>query len=364
MPRTRWQDKTPLPTIPLYGDTLFQLKDGRILAYYFREEPNLTVYNQNSFKELLDIDLYKIINDEKIKFKYDKEKMKNKFKDYYYYENESEEEKEKYYIEELLSKGKLSIIQQINGNLLISYSQFIFDININENSFDYKICQKEEDILNINELSDNKILIITEDNIQVLLKENSNYITKDKYTIDEKWKIEPVSKKHRFFGNFNQYFYSYILPHERLLLNSFSTELSYNGGCGTHPPHEFSHSKIIFIDLKNFKEIKSTNEFKIDVKSIILDNYIIIQEYNIYLYDINTLDLIQKINFDNEFYLYKYIDNYVIGISIYENNNDLLVFKVENNNLINTCHVKTKLIFDERKGINGYTIRGYNILLL
>ncbi len=29
----RWQPKTPLPTTPLYGDTIFQIKDGRILAY-------------------------------------------------------------------------------------------------------------------------------------------------------------------------------------------------------------------------------------------------------------------------------------------------------------------------------------------
>ena len=59
-----------------------------------------------------------------------------------------------------MSKTKISIIQQINGNLLISYSQFIFDINIYENSFDYKIFQKEdeENILSINELSENKII--------------------------------------------------------------------------------------------------------------------------------------------------------------------------------------------------------------
>ena len=349
----RWHAKTPLPTTPLYGDTIFQLKDGRILAYYCREEPIIKVYDQNSFKNTLDIKLYKIINDEKIKLKYNKEKIKNKYEDDSDYESEeeNEEKKEEYYINKLLSKAKISIIQQINNNLIISYSQFIFDINMHENSFDYKIFQKEEEnILSINELSDIKIIIITEDNIQVLLKENNNYITKDKYLIDEKWKIEPLSKKSRYYGSFSQYFYSYILPHERLLLNSFSTEISYHGGCGTHPPQEFSHSKIIFVDLKNFKEIKSTNEFKIDVKSIIVNNYIIIQEHNIYLYDINTLDLLKKISFNYHSYLYKYIDDYVIEISIYENNNNLLVFKVENNNLVKTCHVKTKLIFNEETG--------------
>ena len=164
MRRRRRQIKPPLPTIPLYGDSIFQLKDGRILAYHMRKGDNLIVYDQNSFKELFNINLSKIIIDEKIEFKYNKEKMKNKFKDDFCYLNENEEEKEKkirrYYINELMSKTKISIIQQINGNLLISYSQFIFDINIYENSFDYKIFQKEdeENILSINELSENKII--------------------------------------------------------------------------------------------------------------------------------------------------------------------------------------------------------------
>ena len=367
--RARCQNMSSLPSIPLEGDSIFQLKDGKIISYFFRDNSNLILYDQNSFKKLIEIELGKIIKCEKIKFKYDKENLKKEFDNYYYhFENESEEEKEKrlerYCIRQLLSKGIISIIQQINGNLLVAFSQLIFDINILENSFNYKVYQKEENILSINELSDNKILIITGDNIQVLIKENNNYITKEKYLIDEKWKIEPQSKKHRFYGKFKQYFDSYILPKERLLLNSFSTELSYHGGCGTHPPQEFSHSKIIFIDLKNCKEIKSTNEFNTDAKSIILDNYIIIQEYNICIYDINTLDLIKKIKFNYNIYLYKYIENYLIGISTYEKDNDLLVFKVEDNNLIKTCEIKTKLLFEERHGINGYAVRGYNNKIL
>ena len=227
--RARCQNMSSLPSIPLEGDSIFQLKDGKIISYFFRDNSNLILYDQNSFKKLIEIELGKIIKCEKIKFKYDKENLKKEFDNYYYhFENESEEEKEKrlerYCIRQLLSKGIISIIQQINGNLLVAFSQLIFDINILENSFNYKVYQKEENILSINELSDNKILIITGDNIQVLIKENNNFITKEKYLIDEKWKIEPQSKKHRFYGKFKQYFDSYILPKERLLLNSFSTE--------------------------------------------------------------------------------------------------------------------------------------------
>ena len=95
MPRTRCQIKLSLPTIPLYGDSIFQLKDGRILAYHLKEGANLIVCDQNSFKALLDINLSKIISYEKIEFKYNKEKMKNKYKDDFYciIGNEVEEKK-------------------------------------------------------------------------------------------------------------------------------------------------------------------------------------------------------------------------------------------------------------------------------
>ena len=154
----------------------------------------------------------------------------------------------------------------------------------------------------------------------------------------------------------------YILPHERLLLYSFSTELCYHGGCGDYPPLEFSHSKMIFIDLKNCKEIKSTNEFKIDAKIIIFDNCIIIQAFNIiYFYNMNTLDIINKLNFNYNVYLYKYIPDYIVGISKYEDNNNLLIFKIENNNLINNCYIKTNLIFYEN---NGFAVPEYNNKIL
>ena len=85
------------------------------------------------------------------------------------------------------------------------------------------------------------------------------------------------SEEFYYCSNFNQYYFSFELPNNRLMLNSFSTELKRIGHCGTHPPDEYINSKIIFIDLKNFEEIKTTKEFNVDAKSIVLENLIIIQ---------------------------------------------------------------------------------------
>ena len=117
-------------------------------------------------------------------------------------------------------------------------------------------------ILDINEISNNRLIIITNIKILILKKENSEYIIINEYQINNNWKIIPMSATHRYYGGFKQYFSSYVLHNDKLLLNSFSTELRYNGWCGTHPPTEFSNSKIIFIDLKNFEEISSTETFK------------------------------------------------------------------------------------------------------
>ena len=142
--------------------------------------------------------------------------------------------------------------------------------------------------------------------------------------------------------------------------------MSYNNGCGTHPPEEFSHSKIIFIDLKNFEEISSTEEFKIDAKSVVLKNLIIIQAYHdIYIFDINTLDNIKTFSVDTVYYyLYKYNDDYLISISEYEVNNNLLIYKVENNDIVKKTEIKQDFVFEIMYGYNRYPIQVYNNKIL
>ena len=186
---------------------------------------------------------------------------------------------------------------------------------------------------------------------------------KGQYIIKENWRLKPSSSDDEYsYSDFKQYYLSFELPNNRLLLNSFSTELRDHEFCGTHPSDEISHSKIIFIDLKNFEEIKSTEEFSGDAKSIVLEKLIIIQSIlDIYIYDIISLDIIKIIKL--EYYydkIYKYNNDYLIAFSEYEEKNDLLIYKVEGNDLVKSCVVKNTFVFKEKIGFNGYTIYEYN----
>ena len=211
-------------------------------------------------------------------------------------------------------------------------------------------------------MSDGRIFLITNRSILVL----NDFIVKDKYNIKKNWEIVPLSLEHRhYYGEFEQHFFSTILPDERIILRSFSTELDYNGGCATHPPREFTHSKIIFLT-KNFEEIKTTEEFHSDCRDLVFENLIIIQAYyDIYLYDIKTLENIKTIKIKGRFsYFEKYNENEIIAYSKYENENDLLIFRVEGNDIIKSCEIKKKFKFKEIIGWNSYSIIGYNNKIL
>ena len=79
-----------------------------------------------------------------------------------------------------------------------------------------------------------------------------------------------------------QYFRSYELPKNRIMLLSHSKELGYQGDCIVPFKKIYSYySKIIFIDLNNFKEIKSIEVFQQIIEVIELEKIIIIQKNNI-----------------------------------------------------------------------------------
>ena len=321
----------------LDGDSLIQLDDGRILSYHYRKSYyySLKIYEQKEFKEMLSIDLEKIID-----------------------QNNKNERP-------LTSResNDLSVIQLKNKSILIGLYHYLIEIKLNEKNFESKVVFKDDSvILNINELPDGRIILITNRAILVL----NNFNLKDKYNIKNNWEIVPLSLEFRYYyGEFEQHFFSNILPDERIILRSFSTELDYNGGCGTHPPREFTHSKIIFL-AKNFEEIKTTEEFHSDCRDLVFENLIIIQaNHDIYLYDINTLENIKKMEIKGKYtYFGKYNENEIIAYSKYENENDLLMFRVEGNDIIKSCEVKKKYNFKEIKGWNSYPIISYNNKIL
>ena len=354
------------------GDSLIQLKDGKLIFYYFRENSFLQIYNDKTLQKIKKINLFKPIN----KYQKEKEKGKDIKDDKLGKELEDEKEKEKeedddedfdyfHHWRKYPSKYNNNIsIKELNNNLiLIGIGNYLIESKSITNITEYKVKKElNEIILHINELPDNRIIIITISKIIILNQENDEYAIKSEYPIKDNWKIVSQSSKHRFYGEFHQYFSSYILPNDRLLLNSFSTELSYNGGCGTHPPSEFSCSKAIIINMKNFEQIAITKTFVDDAKYIILKDVIIIQIYrHIFIYDINSFELIKEIK-DNIYVerLYKYDDKYLINLSEEEKRNNMAVYKFENNELNECCIINVDYKFDEIIGWNGYTIQGYN----
>lgn len=102
-----------------------------------------------------------------------------------------------------------------------------------------------------------------------------------------------LSSSQKIYGEFNNYFSSDVLPKNKLLLKSFSTEVEY---CCRKPPTEFSKSEIIFIGMNEFKEIKSTETFDLDVYHLILNNYLINHaKSKTYIYDIKSLNCVGNI---------------------------------------------------------------------
>ena len=307
-------------TSKISGDSILELKDWKILIYYFRGSSKISVYNGKTFQKLYKIDLLNIIGK-------------------YLKQGKDKPEKIDYYLYDLYSpKENISIKQVDEGLILIGFNKYLLEIKLNDKNYEGKVITKNDNtILNINELSDKRIMVITNKEIKIFIKENNEYIVKMSYPLKENWKLKPTPKTYcDDYYDFYQYFSSCVLPNNKLLLNSFSTEYQSFIQCATHPGREFFNSKIIFIDLNNFEEIISNEFFNENPKFIITENYIYIQAYkSLLLYNVNTLELVKNIklvDFSAELYEYDeqnliyFLDKYftIIRIGI----NKLYKYKV------------------------------------
>ena len=299
------------------GNFMMPLKNGKILFYYFKEDYNIHIYNEKTFQKLFEIDLYEQI------MKY-KKKKKNKYK--FDYDN------------------KNSIKELKNGLILIGLDRYLIQLKLNKNDYDCKIIKQMDDIiLDINELSFKKIIIITSKKIIELSKKNNEYQTIKEYSLKENWKMIPKSLTEKFYENFHQYYSSYLLPNNKLLLNSFSTEIYTFRRCNRSRPTPITNSKIIFIDLKNFKEISTTETYDNDIELIILDNCIIIQLWECFnIYDINSLKLIKIIESTEKFgSWYKYNNQLLIDFNHDDNGKiTIITYKIENKDLVEAFNIK------------------------
>lgn len=290
----------------------------------------------------------------------DKKLSSNKIKSFYDEENEKEEE-----------LPIISNIKQIkNGKLLCCAKDlFILEIKL-KNIINSKkiILSDDETIFDIVELKNGKILGITNKSLVEIINKNKNYEISQIFKIPDNWFITPNSKKMRFFSNFRQYMDLYELPNNRLLIHSHSTELSHNGGCGTHPPSEIYENKIYSINLENFEIIHCYEEYDSEINIVILDKYICIsncykRSWNniIDIYSINDFKLIKKIKDKFEAnYIIKYNENIIIGISKKENKNNIIAYNLSNLEDIKYKLFKADFIKFKKKYYNSiYEVR-YN----
>ena len=158
-------EKYDNPDYHFDGDSLIQLDDGSLLSFYFRMVDNLKIYEQKEFKEKLSIDLEDIL-------------LENNKKSIY---NDEEEEKEEEH-----KNFQLAVIQLKNKSILVGYYNYLIEIKINDKNFESKVVFEDQDnILNINELSDGRIILITNNSILVL----KDLILKDKYNIKKIGKL-------------------------------------------------------------------------------------------------------------------------------------------------------------------------------
>ena len=110
------------------------------------------------------------------------------------------------------SKNKNSIKEIDDDIILIGRDKYLIEFVLYDKSYDYKfIYEFKNSILEINVLPDKTIIVFTQDNIILYNKKNNEYITKNKYIINNNWILET-----------NNHFSSYILPNNRFLLNSCS----------------------------------------------------------------------------------------------------------------------------------------------
>ena len=328
------------------GDSIIQLKDGKILFYHFRFFYNISIYNEKTFQKLYEINLIEFIK------KYEEEKKKK--------ENLNNEEYKRNNWEYDFCRNKVSIKEINNESILIGFKEYLIELKQNNQTYDCKIVKKiTDDILELNILSDKRIIIFTKKNILILFIKDGEYIIKEEYLTKDNWKSVTKSNPRHFYGEYDEFFSSYELPNTKLLLNSFSKGTCHRK-CGNAPLVYFSDSKIIFINLATFEEIISTEIFNKKANYIVIKNFIIIQvDNNFTLYDINSLKIVKKIYLPQICgNIEKICDKNLIAFS--EKEKKIIIYTIEDNDLNEKYQVKGNLIFKVANFYRDDKIKLYN----
>ena len=208
------------------GESIIQLKDGKLIFYYYKENYNIWIYNEKTFQLLFEININSLMYEFEIDNGKNNNKLKNREKELKIIkEDDSHILIDNYYNE---TRNKNSIKELHNGLILIARDKYLIELNLHKKTYDYKLVkQLDDDMLEINELTDKRIMVITTQKIILLERKNEEYIFKEEYQLKNNWKFSTVG----LLRDINQYFFSYELPNNRLLLNSFFLELKYVNSC-------------------------------------------------------------------------------------------------------------------------------------
>lgn len=235
-------------TRDIKGDSILQLKSGKLIFYYNMHFQDIYIYSEKTFQKLFQINLYQPI----IAF----EKVKNNDKIKSVKENNYEELNYFKEYEIKIKKNKNFIKELYNGLILFGLNRYLIELYIQDKTYEYKIIKElYTTILDLNVLSDKRIIIITCHKILIIQKENVEYKIKEEYPNKYVLLIERQATKYGYYGSLTPYFSSEELPKNRLILNSLSSQLYFSCGCVVDTSKIYSSKIIIIINLNNFEEI-------------------------------------------------------------------------------------------------------------
>lgn len=262
-------------------------------------------------------------------------------------------------------ENEISIIRNIKqiecGDILCCNKKlYIFNIKSKANTPKIINIPNDENLCDIIELRNKQLIGITKNSIIEINKiKEEEYNINIIFKIPEKYIEMPQTEKEKENRSFIQYLNLYELINKRLLIHSYSTQLIY-GRCGTHPPGELCRNKIFIFDLNSKEIIHCFEPFKYEANIIILEKYICISHSTIIeIYDINDYKLLKIIEDKfNKSYIIKYNENIIIGLSILENNNDIIIYNLLDIDDIKYIIFRGKFMeFEEMKYNFVYTVR-------
>ena len=222
---------------------------------------------------------------------------------------------------------------QLTNNKILFCSKDLFVLNIESNEIK-KIEIPEEEVIDIIELKNKKILGITKNHlININFKGEECQISNISQVPENSFSEENL---HCEF--LKQYLDLYELPNNKILIHSHSNGVAPMY-CGNSIPEEKLFNKIYILDLIDSSYIYNFDNFenlKTEMNIVVLDKYICISHDNIIdIYDVNNFKLMKQIDDKiNKKYIIKYDENLILGLSHIENENNIIVYNLSNINEI------------------------------